>query len=195
MKDLIEIWKAVVGYEGLYEVSNLGNVRSLDRIVKTKIGDRRYKGKLLKGGIGTTGYYKVCLCHNKHIEVHRLVAEAFIPNPENKPQVDHINTIRTDNRVENLRWVSVKENHHNELTEQHKQVYYNKLTQEMKCKYIGGDNPMAKTTYQYTLDGTLVNVFDSAKTASIATGIRYQGICKSAHSEGILIYGGYKWRY
>lgn len=108
MKDLkTEIWKPIKGYEGLYEVSNMGNVRSLDRHLMFGNKYCLYKGKPKKPYLIPKGYLIVGLFKNnkgKHYSVHRLVAEAFIPNPKNLPCVDHINTVRDDNRVENLRW-------------------------------------------------------------------------------------------
>lgn len=101
----VEIWKDIEGYEGLYQISNLGNVKSL-------------KNGLLKGG-KIFGYRYIGLCYNgkyKSFRVARLVAKAFIPNTENKPCVDHINAIRDDDRVENLRWVTHKENTNNPIT-------------------------------------------------------------------------------
>ena len=103
-----ERWKDVKGYEGLYQVSNFGRVRSVDRYIEhERMGLILRKGKLLKLNLKKTGYYHVALCKNnimKTFSVHRLVAEAFKPNPDNLPTVDHINRIRTDNRLENLRW-------------------------------------------------------------------------------------------
>lgn len=100
-----EIWKPISGFEGLYEVSNMGNVRSVDRIVKRGNCFEKRKSHLMSAvaSDGTHGYSYVNLYMNGKTypkRVHRLVAEAFIPNPENKPCIDHINTIRNDNNVE-----------------------------------------------------------------------------------------------
>lgn len=106
-----EIFILIDGYPN-YAVSNLGRVKSLGNN-KTK------KEKILSCGVDGGGYPIVVLhknCKPKTFRIHKLVAQAFIPNPENKPRVDHINTIRTDNRVENLRWCTQKENCNNEIS-------------------------------------------------------------------------------
>ena len=107
-----EIWRPVVGYEGLYEVSSLGRVRSLDRYVKSK-SYRLHKGKILSPAKDTTGYLKVVLSCNgksKTIKVHRLVAIAFLYNPDNLPEVNHLDEDKTNNRVDNLEFCNRKYN-------------------------------------------------------------------------------------
>lgn len=107
-----EEWKDIKGYEGLYQVSNLGRVRSLSRYVKHRT-IYILKGKLLKQRTRGKGYLAVTLCKNsklKHYYVHRLVAEAFIPNPNNLPQVNHKDENKSNNCVDNLEWCDDKYN-------------------------------------------------------------------------------------
>lgn len=111
-----EEWRPVVGFEGLYEVSSQGKIRSLDRRVPTKkegVTALR-KGQVLNPWL-VEGYPRVALRHpnspkHKHLHVHRILAQAFIPNPDNLPLVRHLNDVKTDNRLENLAWGTVSDN-------------------------------------------------------------------------------------
>jgi len=110
-----EIWKEAKGFEVYLEVSTKGNVRSVDRVITVHDGARIYK-KRVKGKVkakqknSQTGYMQIGVRHAKHITVHRLVAETFIPNPLELPQVNHKNFDRTDNRAENLEWCTNGQN-------------------------------------------------------------------------------------
>lgn len=110
---LNEIWKDVSGYEGFYQVSNLGRVRSLDRSIKQFYGHRNIAGNIIKGHPNHQGYLLVNFCvkqKNKRHQVHRLVAKAFIPNPDSKPNVNHIDGNNQNNALSNLEWCTQKEN-------------------------------------------------------------------------------------
>lgn len=114
---MVEIWRYIREYEGVYQISNSGKVKSLSRRVKCRGNKTRVlKERVLKPKLDPhTGYYFVNLCGKRttYPRIHRLLAEAFIANPHNLPQVDHINRIKTDNRISNLRWSSVSFNARN----------------------------------------------------------------------------------
>ena len=140
----------------------------------------KWKKEFLKPILKDTGYYEVQLwkkCKRTHKPIHKLVAEAFIPNPENKPCIDHKNGDRTDNRVENLRWCTQPENNNFE-------VYRSRQK----------NNPIkSKIVYQYTLDGELVNVWPSTMEAQ-RNGFDNSKIGKCCLGKQ-LTHKGYKWSY
>lgn len=109
-----EIWRDVPNYEHLYEVSNLGNVRSLNKFVKTRGNGRRLiVGRVLKNLCGSGGYYHVSLykeCKQEIISIHRLIAKVFLPNPNNYPVINHIDSNRKNNDLSNLEWCTQKHN-------------------------------------------------------------------------------------
>lgn len=164
-----EIWKDVKGYEGLYQVSDQGNIKSLDRVVSNHQGSGIRKGKIMSFAI-CKGYYRVIFTRNaRHFSpfVQRVVADAFIPNPENKKEVNHINGIKTDNRVENLEWCTPSENV--------KHAYKIGLKKAMK----GADNYRAKKVVD-TVSG---KIFDTATDAAKAFGIRQQTLSRQLRGD------------
>lgn len=191
-----EVWKDVPGYEGLYQVSNLGRVKSLPRYVNgRKPLVKPLSERILKPWLNR-GYLLVRLCLNpkirKSIGVHRLVASAFIPNPNNYPEIDHIDGNPSNNIVDNLRWVTRQQNELNPITR--KRISNSK---------IGENNPVygkrgkeihnAKAVIRINWDGK-EKYYESIADAARDNNIRESGI------SGCLIgknktSGGYIWRY
>lgn len=157
-----EIWKPVVGYEGNYEVSSIGRVRS----IRWRGG---YKTHLIFHDLKESGYVEVLLVKNKEMRyrrVHQLVAEAFIPNPDGKPQIDHIDGDRSNNRVENLRWCTQVENMNNPITLRRKAV---SQVEPAKEKWrIGCFDMVKKPILQYSLEGELISEWESSAAAARA---------------------------
>lgn len=156
----MEIWKDIEGYNGKYQISNNGNVRSFS---KWKNGD------FLRFGMTTTGYYYVNLVVDgrrkiKQERVHRLVAKAFLDNPNNLPEVNHIDGNKLNNNVNNLEWVSRNQNI------QH--AYDTKLIP----KFYGKRHPLSKQIVQKRKDGSVVKVWGSLADINRQTGYAMNGI-------------------
>ena len=115
MKIVKEIWRPAVGYEKLIKVSTLGRVKSIERVVDFGRQKRLVKSKILKPKDNGKGY-KIVRAGKKYPYIHRLVALTFIPNPNNLPEIDHLNCCKSDNRLCNLRWVNRKMNMNNPIT-------------------------------------------------------------------------------
>lgn len=152
-----------------YEVSNLGNVRSLDRLVNHPSGGfAKKKGCLLKLITDKDGYFNVNLKRNQKTNtkrVHRLVAIAFIPNPENKPQVNHKNGIKNDNRVENLEWATLSENRQhaydtglqNSFTRQGSKNNFSKLSEKDVIEIRKSTLSQSKTALKFNVTQSAIS--------------------------------------
>lgn len=173
-----EIWKDIKNYEGLYQVSNLGNVKSLKRYVNTNGGAKRIvREKILKPVIDNTGYYVVSLwkeniCTRTHI--HRIVIENFVPNFLNKPFVNHIDGNKLNNCITNLEWCTPQENN----------VH----------AYATGLNPSRKKVNQYDLNGNFIKTWNSIKEANDYYKTSHISECCNPNTKRNIA-KGFLWKY
>ena len=186
--EIEEIWKDVVGFEGLYKVSSFGRVYAHERIIFRKYTNKNptvyvYKSKILKPILSNDGYLHSGLYiqgEKKMFLNHRLVALAFIPNLENKPYVNHINGIKSDNCVKNLEWVSESEN--------------NKHAVKIGLIKCGYDNKMSKPFAQYSLDEKFLKEWPSLLNMGKKLGFDYGNISKCLNGKQKTAYG-FIWKY
>lgn len=170
-----EIWKDIKGYEGLYQISDLGRVKRLE-------GKRYDRNQILKERIVKTTYPKngwypyLSLCKNgvyKNFHIHRLVAEAFIPNPSNYPCVNHIDGNKQNNDISNLEWCTFQHNNIEAF-----RLRLNKGT--------------IKAVLQYDMEGNFIKEWESIVSAQKVYGyIHISDVCKGRRKTA----GGYKWKY
>lgn len=179
-------WRDVVGYEGYLEVSDTGLIRSVEREVRHRHNSTmRIKSREIKGHPDPKGYLKVRTSIDKEktsIKIHRAVAEAFIPNPDNKPQVDHIDGNKANNNVSNLRWATNRENFDysvaNGLREKSYKALEDARNSETRRIHLGEKTRQrcSKKTYCYDKNMNLISEYGSNGEAAKAVGGCQSGV-------------------
>lgn len=183
-----EIWKDITGFEGYYQVSNQGRIKSLQRTIKRKgsKGPLNLKEKILTPSDNGDGYLNLCLrkpFYSRMCKVHRLVAIEFVPNVDNKPHIDHIDNNRKNNSAVNLRWVTNQENVAHKCT-QNRQAYLGKY---------GSEHSKSIPVIQMTKGNEKIREYASMTEAANHTGIAISKIscCCNGHRMSA---GGFKWQ-
>jgi hypothetical protein len=182
-----EIWLPVIGYEGYYEVSNYGKVKTCKkahRIVNRYGHETTYEAeeKLLKVSITRPGYARVTLCVNKHpktYSVHRLVLIAFEPNVKNLPQINHKDGNKLNNHLDNLEWCDQSHN------------IQHAFDTGLNVKKTGWEHNQSKAL-RYVNEGNEISIFGSIGEASKAIGIKRELISKSCRENRAIHHGKYK---
>ena len=177
-----EIWRDIPNYEGIYQASNMGRIKSLERI--DALG-HRLKEKILKLWVTHNGYYQIQLCKNSKVRyymVHRLVYEAFNGTIPEGLQVNHINEVKTDNRLSNLNLMTPKEN-----------TNWGTGIERMAKKQINRKD-QSKLVLQFDLQDNFVKEYPSTKQVERELGFAQAHICACCKGKYKTAYG-YKWKY
>lgn len=173
-----EIWKDIEGYDGVYQISNIGNVQSVQTYYRKRTGVTTVRTQPIKQFVNKYGYLVVTLhknCIAKTKTVHRLIAKAFIPNPDNLPCINHKNQIKTDNRLENLEWCTYEYNN----------SYGDKMLRISVSSGFVVAQIDAKTN-------EVIRVFHSAREAGRVINSKHISECCRGERETAC---GYKWKY
>ena len=190
-----EQWLPIDGFDGMYLISNYGRVKSLNY-------NRTNQEKILKSATNNKGYQVVVLCKDgkqKMFRVHRLVAMAFIPNPNNYTEVNHIDECKTNNHVSNLEWCTVEyNNNYGTRNKKISKALIGKFSGDNNPKYwfekFGKEHPRSKQVIQLTLDGDYIKSWDSAIDVKRKLGYNQGNIgscCRGARKSA----NGYKWQF
>lgn len=187
----MEIWKDIKGFEGLYQISNYGRVKSLKREVRCGKSTRIIKEKIKIIGNHNMGYqvvnlFKESKCY-PHL-LHSLIAAYFIPNPNNYPEVNHKNGIKTDNRIDNLEWVTYSMNI--------KHAYDTGLREKKSPSQgkLGAKNHLSKPIAQYDLTDNLIKKWSCSKEVWRETGLNHHVVRSCANGVVKTAYG-FKWKF
>ena len=181
---MIEIWRDIKGYEGIYQVSNLGNVKSLDRITVRSDGKiMTFKGCLLKYRFHQNGYASICIKRKNYL-VHRLVANAFLDKEDfDKIDVNHIDCDKSNNALENLQWVSKSENIQHAI-------------KNNRFKRVFGNNHWASVkVIQKTKNDDIVKIWDSFSDVKRELKLDIKSLIYCCQNKIYKTVGGYKWAY
>lgn len=185
MRNEIKTWRPIPGYEEFYEVSDDGDVRSISLLSRHGYVLNRKKPRLLKWEISRDGYARVCLCRlksKKHFFIHRLVAFAFIPNPNDLPQINHIDENPLNNNIQNLEWCTGKQNCNH--------GHHRKRISERQLRNHCKSRPVAKVDS----NGQIIEIYSSINDAARKMGIRGENISRCCMGKYQLVCG-YKWKY